>query len=94
MKNIKTEITYGNRTFLVRTCPDGYGKVLVELNLVIRPNRKWLGRYESLGYQRAFEPRAFCYNIPTMIQKALEEYTKELNHYENISKMWEKGLDN
>ena len=26
--------------------------------------------------------------------KALEEYTKELNHYENISKMWEKGLDN
>jgi hypothetical protein len=94
MENIRTEITHGNRTFLVRAYPDGYGKVEIKLNLVIRPHRKWLGRYESLGSQMIFEPRAFRYSIPTMIQKALESYTKELDHEEKISKMWEKGLDN
>lgn len=95
MKNIKTEITYGNRTFLVRAYPDGYNGLVVDLNLVVRPHRKWLGRYELLGYSKAFiDPKAFCYNICSMIQKALEEYTKELNHYEKLSKMWEKGLDN
>lgn len=93
MKKIKTEITFGNRTFLVKAYSDGYGGVVVDLNLVIRPHRKWLGRYEVLGYTRGFKPRAFHYSIPTIIQKALEEYTKELDHQENISKMWEKGID-
>lgn len=94
MKNIRTEITYGNRTFLVRAYPDGYNGLVVDLNLVIRPHRKRLGRYELLGYSKSFiNPEAFRYSIPTMIQKALEDYAKELDHHENISKMWEKGLD-
>lgn len=95
MKKIRTETTYGNRFFLVRAHSDGYGGVVVDLNLVIRPHRKWLGRYELLGYTKTFiNTKAFCYNICSMIQKALEEYTKELDHYEKISKMWEKGIDN
>ena len=93
MKKIKTEITYGNRTFLVRAKSDGYGYVNVELNLVIRPHRKWFGRYELLGYHSGFDPRIYCYNIDSIIQKALENYTKNLDHQENLSKMWEKGID-